>query len=241
VRHRLEAIEIEMDSIQRHLSKIFDARLDMRVKHENLMGYSDIEEGFPQKLQDLQNIMREHRLAGLTRLGALQMLSAFPGELALKAARAQAIKESAGKSKLMCDSLESVMAYEVSQWTGRSESVMTNVTDVALGQTKFHRWIEGQVLDVFKAAGKEVNRTSGVTLRSSCDSDTPKLDALKIASLTMISAVTARECESVIAFANYCSTADQQIMKSSEPMRCLVEWGSTGPLQIRQLHVAALD
>lgn len=238
VRHRLEAIEIEMDSIQRHLSKIFDARLDKRVKHENLMGYSDIEEGFPQKLQELQGIVREYRLAGLTRLGALQMLSAYPGEEGLKVARAEAIKESAERDKLMIDSLGSVMAFEVSQWTGKSESVMTNVTEVAMGKTKFHKWIERQVLDAFKAAGKEVNRRPGVTLRGPSGSDTPKLDALKIASSTMIGALITSERESANAFAKYCSTAELQTLKSSEPMRCVVEWGPTGPLQIRQLHVA---
>ena len=50
VRHRLEAIEVDMDAIQRHLAKLFDARLDARIKNENLVGYSDIEKGFPEKL-----------------------------------------------------------------------------------------------------------------------------------------------------------------------------------------------
>lgn len=239
VRHRLEAIDIEMDSIQRHLSKIFDARLDKRVKHENLMGYSDIEEGFPQKLQELQRIVREHRLAGLTRLGALQMLSAFPGEVGLKAARADAIKESADRNKLMIDSLGSVMAFEVSQWTGKSESLITNVAEVALGQTKFHKWIEGHVSDALKSTGKKVDLWPSATLRSASGSDTPELDSLKIASSTMIGTVAASEREGAIAFANFCSSTDRQIIYSTEPTRCLVEWGPSGPLRIRQLNGSA--
>ena len=138
----------------------------------------------------------------------------------------------------MIDSLGSVMAFEVSQWTGKSESLMTNVTEVAMGQTKFHRWIEGQMLDAFKSARKDVSRRPGVNLRSPSGSDTPKLDALKIASSTIMAAVTDSEREGANSFADYCSSADQQIVKSSEPTRCLVEWGLDGPAKIIQVRGA---
>lgn len=231
VRHRLEAIETDMDAIQRHLAKLFDVRLDTRIKNANLLDYSNIEQGFPEKLQDLQRLLHEHRLAGLTRVGALQILSAFPGEVGLKGARAQVIKEAADRNKSMCESLEMVMIYEVSEWSGRAESVLTNITEVALGQTKVHRWLDNLLLP----KSHQSKAKPAVNLRSPTGSDTPRLDAIKLASAAMIRQLAATEMKRAANLEKACYSMNRLISGNLEPTRCLVEWGESGPVRIRQI------
>ena len=235
VRHRLETIEADMDSIQRHLSKLFDARLNNRIKHENLVGYSDIEEGLPLKLNELHILLSEHRAAGLTRVGALQMLSAFPGEEGLKRARAKAIDDSALRHKSMCDSLQAAMGVEVSQWSGKSESILINASEIAMGQTKFHRVLDGLAKSALRSAGLNIKDTPEINLRGPNGSDTPKLDAMKIAATQMVGKLAESERDGAETLSAACSSMDRLIGAVEAPTRCIVEWGPSGPLRIRQI------
>lgn len=223
VRHRLEAVEPEMDCIQRHLAKLFDMRLETRVKSENLLDdYSDIEQGFPEKLQDLQRLLHEHRLAGLARLGALQILSAFPGEEGLKCARAQVIHEAANRNKLMCESLKMVMIYEVSQCSGRAEAFLTNITE---GMRNFCRLLH----DV------ESNGKPAINDRRPARTETPKLDTIKLALWIMISQSAATELQNVANLGRACYSTNQLISGGLEPTRYLVEWSESRAIRIRQI------
>ena len=231
VRHRLEFIEAEMDTIQRHLAKLFEVRLDTRVKNQNLLGYDDIQQGLPEKLKRLQRLSREHRLAGLTRLGALQMLSIFPGGAGLRRARSEAIQEGAKQNKTMCADLQRVMPFEVSEWAGRSESVLVNIGEVLAGQSKFQEWLKHRLLPEFlRPATKRESMLRGPT-----GSDTPRLDATKFASLAFIHSVAVTESESADRFLSAVSATERQVQMLEEPKRFLVEWGKAGPAQIREI------
>lgn len=231
VRHRLEAIEADMDSIQRHLVKLFESRLDTRIKHENIVGYSDIKDGLPKKIEDLQKLLREHRLAGWARVGALHMLSEFPGEMGLKTARSNAIEVSATKNNSMCKQLEQVMSFEVSQWTGKTESVLTNVGEFMLGQSKVHQWINKTILpESLQAKASKLGVIRGASVNA-----TPRLDALKLASLSTIHQAASSEERSAGRLLTATASVDRAVLEVEAPNRYLVEWGPAGPTRIFQI------
>jgi hypothetical protein len=231
VRHRLEAIEVDMDAIQRNLVKLFESTLDTRIKHENVVGYSDIEEGLPAKLEELQMLLREHRLAGWTRVGALQMFSVFPGEMGLKAVRAKAIEASATQNNSMCKQLEQVMSHEVSQWSGMAESVITNASEFVMGQSKFHKWIKEKILpESLKVKDHYLS-----PLRGRTGSATPRLDALKFAARSKIHQAAKVEAKSAGRLMDATTSVNSLVCEVDEPKRYLVEWGRAGPTRILQI------
>lgn len=235
VRHRLETIEVDMDCIQRHLEKLFGDRLDTRIKHENLVGYSDIKKGLPVKLNELQTLLSEYRVAGLTRVGALQMLSVFPGEEGLKRARASAIADSAARHQAMCDSLETVMGHEVLQWSGKSEAIGTNINAFAMGQTRLHKRVTDATLKVMKSAGMIPKNAPEINRLMPKGSDTPQLDQIKMAANGMIGILAASERDAAQALLAACSFMDGLIGRVEAPTRCVVEWGPSGPIRILQI------
>ena len=221
-----------MDAIQRHLTKLFESRLDTRILHENLLGYSELEAGLPAKLEELQKILQEHRLAGWTRKIALQMLAIFPGEAGLKAARSTAISESAAKNDAMCKQLEQCMALEVSLWRGNAEAVAT---------------AGGKIVDAIFQLGKGMSskgmssiakreQTSAETALAS-GSATPKLDALKLASLSMIHQAANAEARSARRLADATHSVTTLLKEVEETTHYLVEWGEKEPTRIRQIPV----
>ncbi len=225
VRYRLETIEAEMDSIQRHLIKLFDSRLKTRIKHGNIVGYSDIEESLPGKIEDLQKLLREHRLAGWTRVGALQMLSEYPGELGLKTARSKAVEASATTNDFMCKQFEQVMSFEVSQWTGRTESVLTNVLH---GQSKVQKWVNKAVLPK-SLQSKNIHES---LIKEKSESSTPILDTLKRTSLSMIQQASRAEVRSAGRFLIATTAVDGILHEVEAPKRYLVEWEGNGPKRV---------
>jgi hypothetical protein len=235
VRHRLEAIETDMDTIQRHLGKLFESRLNAKVKHENFMGYADIEEGFPEKINDLGNLMAEHRAAGLTRAGALQMLAMYPGGEALKGARSKAIDASAQRHRSMCDSLEATIAFEASQWSGKSEAFVTNVGEFASGQSKFHQFVDDIAVSALRSAGFELKQGPKTKPRGSGASETPRLDALKMTAVSVAGTLAQEERKGADDLSSACMAMNQILLAESQPTRCLVEWGESGPSRIHLL------
>lgn len=196
-----------------------------------MLGYGDLQLGLPEKLEDLQRLLSEHRLAGLTRLGALQMLSMFPGGAALRSARAKAIQDAAEQNKTMCDDLQRVMSFEVAGWTGRTESVLINVGELLSGQSKIHRWLGHNVLPRFLRPANEGKSL----LRGSTGSDTPRLDATKFASLALIRDVAITETDGADRFLSLVASTERQAQMLQEPKRYLVEWDETGPARIREM------
>ena len=235
VRHRLETIEADMDSIQRHLSKLFDSRLFISTKHENLVGFSDIVDGLPLKLNELHILLSEHRAAGLTRVGALQMLAEFPGEEGLKRARSKAINDSALRHMEMCDSLETAMSAEVAQWSGKSEAILTNINEFFLGQTKVHRMMAGLAKTAMRSAGLIIKGRPEINLRGPDGSATPRLDAMKIDVIELVGKLVESEQHGAETLSRACSSMNRLIGAVEAPTRCIVEWGPSGPLQIWQI------
>lgn len=231
VMHRLESIEADMDSIQRQLVKLFASSLATRIKHENMVGYSDIEEGFPAKLEALQKLLREHRLAGWARVGALQMLSVFPGEMGLKAARAEAIEASVTQNTSMCKQLDLDISFEVSQWSGKAESALTNASEFVMGQSKFHKWVGEKFLpQPLQTKGRHLSLLRGPT-----GSATPRLDALKFAALSKIHQAANVEARSAGRLVNATTSVKGLVCEVDEPKRYVVEWGTAGPTRIFQI------
>jgi hypothetical protein len=235
VKQILVGIEYEMDTIQRVLSKQFHARLEARVPHGNLMGYADIEAGFPEKLESLRAHLSKHRLAGLTRAGAIQMLAAFPGGKAMWQARAGAVRESAAQHRSMCDELESMMSFEASQWRGKTEAALTTVVSAAKDAVTPSTMVSRPAMSVFGKLGMGDLVAPYFTRLQRPVSKTPALDRLKSESTDSVRAAANLERLEADKFAKTCSAVDQIIENSDAPTRCLVEWGPYGPVRITQM------
>lgn len=133
VRHRLEHIEAEMDAIQRHLSKLCDVRLNTAVAHDEMFGVDKLTKDMAAKAQDIHGLIQDHMLAGMTRLGALQMLALFPGEKTLKRARAESVRQSVDAARQMCEEFLKSMSLEVDGMQTNCEPMITRMAEFASG------------------------------------------------------------------------------------------------------------
>lgn len=206
VRHRLEVIEADMDVVQRHLFKLFETRLDTRIKDGELLGYDGLMRGFAAKLSDLHQLMREHRSAGLTRLCAAQALAFFPGETGLKSARATAIRRAAEQNLAMCSTLQSVISHEIQCLKRPAEAALVKI---------------GKLLS---AASKEP--IPGLT-----GTATPWLDSFKAAATLTLAEWDRVESRSAGKLVEACESPT--LANTQAPSaRFLVEWAAATPIRI---------
>jgi hypothetical protein len=223
VKMMLEPIERDMGAIQRHVEESFHRRLGEPIKNEHHLGYESLSGGFQQKLDGLEDLLKTHRLAGLTRVAALRVLAAYPGEHALKTARSVAIAESAERCEKMAVEAEDALKSQTEGWSGAGERV-GNV--VVRGGKEFLRKTLPGVLyeEIFSEAG-------------GTESLTPALDKAK--SVAQAKAhhfcITGRDAAKKLAKA--CVLTSQAALEVTKPERFIVEWGNRGPVSVQ--HVTA--
>lgn len=233
VRHRLEHIEAEMDAIQRHLRMQFDSKLDTRVPHDEMFGTEKLTEDLLNKAQSLDVLIHDHSLAGMNRLGALQMLALFPGEKSLKRARADSVRDSLLVNQKMCADFSLVMSHEVEGMSDRSEMVRTHLDEFATGKSVLHKWIAEKVLSL--PIQKKVDL--GVfKFRNENDSVTPRLDATKMAFQTLLAEGSSKATQRAKRVASDCASVDGQLQPRTT--RYLVEWGDGQPIQISEARIS---
>ncbi len=216
VRNQLESIEREMGAIQGHLKRRFYARLKSKIQSNELFGYRELLVALVDKMTDLHRLLSEHRLAGLARLGALQMLSMFPGGSGLQGARAEAVQEGAKQNRMMCDECASAMSAEVEAWTGRGEEFLTIAKESILPLPI--KWFWSQ------------RRPTG--------SATPKLDEAKRFADASIREAAIAEVKAAENFMSAVDSLNLQATRLEESKRYLVEWGEARPLRIGELAVS---
>ena len=221
VRMKLEHVEAVMDAIQRTIEKLFEHCLRGSIKDPDLFGYDKLVSGFDGKLGELEGLLKEHRLAYLTRIAALRVLAAYPGERAIKAARASAIRDSLIRYEAMGLGIGGELSEQPGRWTGQAEA------------------IRGTVIEYGKDAVNLINRALGknvISVGGSSPGVTPYLDAVKAASRTKALELASRERGIAERLEKACTTTDRIVMAAGTPDRYLVEWGHGQPLSIRSLR-----
>jgi hypothetical protein len=92
VRTELEACERDLLEIQLHLEKEFQAKVEARVEHKEMMGTKDLAADIHRKIDELDALAQDISTCMRTRIAAWHVLSLYPGEPHLKAARRQSIE-----------------------------------------------------------------------------------------------------------------------------------------------------
>jgi len=93
VRTELEACERDLLEIQLHLEKEFEAKIKARVEHKEMMGTKDLTADIHTKIDALDLLAQDISTCMRTRIAAWHVLSLYPGEPHLKAARRQSIEQ----------------------------------------------------------------------------------------------------------------------------------------------------
>ncbi len=209
VRNKLEHIDPDMDQIQRQLERMLDERLRERVIDKDTFGYASLEQGFTIKLQDLEGLLKEHRLATLTRIAALRSFSAFPGESILKQARAMAVNDASLRYKAFNERMRVELDAEVAGWSGGPEQSLGLVKVISTG--------------VWNLAADKLGEPR-LIVKSDEKGLTPILDAAKSAASEKNKALTLREIEAAAKLAKACTATDLIVLESSRVDKYLLSW-----------------
>lgn len=220
----LESIEREMGGIQRHIEESFHRRLDEPIKDKNYLGYESLSSGFQRKLDDLESFLKRHQLAGLTRVAALRVLAAYPGESALKMARAAAISESAERCKRMAVGAEDALKSQTEGWSGDGERARSVV--VRRGKKVLRMTLPGALYEVVTGKGmfSEIGGTESLT---------PELDKAKSLAQAKAHHFSVTERDAASKLANACALTSQLALEVTKPERFLVEWGNGEPVSVQ--------
>jgi hypothetical protein len=233
VRNRLEHIEADMDAIQRHLRMQFETKLDTRVSDDDMFGVESLTENLLTKAQTLDVLIQHHSLAGMTRLGGLQMLTLFPGEKLLKAARTDSVRDSLLVNQKMCENFARTMSYEISCMRSLSEEVKTRVVDAARETSPLHKWL---VESIFSIPTQNKSTQSLRGFPGSKESATPHLDATKFALQMLLAESSGDAIQRAKRVASACDSVDGQL--APRTTRYLVEWSNGQPVQISEAQTS---
>lgn len=94
VRIELERVDPNLREIQIHLEREFARKVDDRVKHREVMGTAELSADIERKIDALAALGQDLELCLRTRIAAWHVLSLYPGETHLKAARRASIEQS---------------------------------------------------------------------------------------------------------------------------------------------------
>ena len=227
VRHRMEDIEAEMDSIQRHLKKLFDERLGSRVAHDEMFGVDKLTKDLAAKAEDVDRIVHDYMLAAMTRLGALQMVAFFPDQKALIQARAERVRQSTENAPAMCEAYAGSLSKEIDGMKTKWEPVETLMIEIATGCTPVHKWID-KLTSSLPKNGSMASRN----FRGEDGSMTPRLDAVKKAFQKWLVTRSELAKKRAIGVAVACERVKRLLQ--DQPVRYLVEWGDGGPIRIME-------
>ena len=227
VRHRMEDIEAEMDSIQRHLKKLFDERLGSRVAHDEMFGVDKLTKDLAAKVEDVDRIVHDYMLAAMTRLGALQMVAFFPDQKALIQARAERVRQSTENAPAMCEAYAGSLSKEIDGMKTKWEPVETLMIEIAAGCTPVHKWID-KLTSSLPKNGSMASRN----FRGEDGSMTPRLDAVKKAFQKWLVTRSELAKKRAVGVAVACERVERLLQ--DQPIRYLVEWGDGGPIRIME-------
>jgi len=222
VKTMLEHIDRDMGGIQRHIEESFHRRLGEPIKGD-YRGYKSLSSGFQKKLDDLEESLKTHQLAGRTRVAALSVLATYPGENALKSARSAAIMESVKRCKEMVDHAESDLYSQTECWSGTNERIEND----ALRRGK-------KVLRTPQRLYEAVTGREIFPDKDDAGSLTPKLDAAKEMARAKAHKLADMEREAADELAKACFLTDRTVLEAATPVRFLVEWGQGRPLSVRR-------
>lgn len=232
VRHRLEHIEADMVSIQHHLTKLFDDKVSSRVAHNEKLGVDKLTKDLIAKAEDVYRVIDDYMLAGMTRLAALQMLALFPGEEALKQARAESVRRSVANAPEMCEVFAGSMSREVDGMKSHWETASTLMSEFATQTAQVQKWlIDKLLLGSLSKKGLAVQ-----SFRGEDGSLTPRLDAFKKLFNKALATRSENAKERAVSMAVACDSVERLLL--DQPMRYLVEWGDGAPLRIMEAKSA---
>lgn len=228
VRHKLEDIEADMDSIQRHLKKLFNDKVSSRVAHDEMFGADKLTKDLHDKAQCMDGIIHDYMLAGMTRLGSLQMVGLFPGEDALKQVRAQSVRQSIANAPDMCEVFEKSLSDEVAGMNSKSEAALTLAFEFATYSTPVHKWIADKL-----PFGLSAKATRSVqNFRGADGSLTPRLDATKKYFVKLLGERAELAKKRAVDMSSACNSVESLL--NDRPIRYLVQWKDGAPVRIME-------
>lgn len=229
VRHKLEGLEADMDGIQRHLKKLFNDKAISRVAHDEMFGANKLTKDLHDKAQCMDGIIHDYMLAGMTRLGSLQMLGLFPGEAALKHARAQSVRQSIASAPEMCEVFKKSLSDEVAGMNSKSESMLTGIALVATHSAP--KWIADNLPFGLSARATHFAQN----FRGADGSLTPRLDATKKAFAKLLEERGELAKKRAVSISLACDSVDSLL--NDRPIRYLVEWRDGAPVRITETRL----
>jgi len=217
IRAVLEHIERDMSSVQFSLEADFRRSLGKPLGVGKWASSEEFSGAVQHRLDELAGLLQEHRLTTMTRIAALRVASTFPGELALKNARAGAIIEAIGRYDKTGIDLGDHMTAEIPNWVGEAEAAKNTAINLALG---FATGEIGQLIfSKTKIKGGTPQRDAAIA----------NTKALAISLSSQASAHSAELTRSL-------HVASCQLDESSGGHRYLIDWGRAGPLRIWKAH-----
>jgi len=94
VRNELENCERNLLEIQLHLESEYRQKVDEKVKDEEMFGTGELTNKITNKIEDLRPLIDDMELCLKTRIAGWYVMSLYPGETQLKAARHESIYKS---------------------------------------------------------------------------------------------------------------------------------------------------
>lgn len=114
VRLQLEAREVDLTEIQRHLEKEYHQLAAKKVEDQEFVGTEELTKNILRKIASLEALARDISLCTKTRILAWHVLSLYPGEPQLKLARRESIEQSIELFLQLGVVCSSAMADEIS-------------------------------------------------------------------------------------------------------------------------------
>ncbi len=247
VRLKIEFIETEMDSAQRHLRKLFDQNVCSRVADSEMFGVDKLAINLAAKAQDVETVVQDYILASMTRLGALQMLGLFPGDDVLKIARVEDVGKSIAIVSDMCKVFEKSLTNEVVSMNSKSEIASTLLKGGLLNLGSFFKGAPSQIRrsnklqqksivvsksmgNTYIAPGRIVKKAELETLPGEKLALAPKLDAKKRKLTEKIEQRAALIMKRIHSMSLACNSAESFL--SNSPIRYIVEFNDGVPVRI---------